>query len=227
MTQSTQILFNEGNIVNQRRGMRPLKKLNRGAGGKSKFALIRSKWTKDLADNSPIYFDVVADKSTSKLVKSEEPKKRHKKSFANESHSKISFFKTSQETFLQSARQFPSAKIESKQLFDILLGFLNRLVYLDEMAEKLEKLDTAIKTGNVSKINSIAYDCAGISAKCGMLSAIEPLLELERVEQTNQMTRAAALRTQIKREFERFRLALERSLERIAATNKFGGNVSV
>lgn len=119
------------------------------------------------------------------------------------------------------------AKAEPKRLFDVLLVYLDRIVSFDEMFENLEKLESAVRTGNWRKINRIAYDCADLCRDCEMFSAIAPLLELERVERENQMARAAFLLCSVKRQFERRRVVFNTSLRRLAAATARVGGVPV
>lgn len=178
------------------------------------------------ASDSIIYFDIVADDLGSKSVEPRQIKKRHERFFAQSIRSKKPHSATSQPSFRQPAPRSLIVKRESKQLFDILLGYLDRIVRLDEISENLEKLNVAFESGNTIEINLIAYVCVDLCADFGMAAAIEPLLELERVEHENQMPKAAVLVRRVKQEFERYNFALKRSLDSLTATNKFGGRVS-
>lgn len=129
--------------------------------------------------------------------------------------------------FCSSARRFASVKDEPKRLFGILLIYLDRINYLDEMSKNLKKLDAAIEREYINKINLIAYDCADICIDCGMPAAITPLLELERIEDKTQAARAAALTAQVKSEFDRCNLAFKESLQQLAAAKKFSSCVSI
>jgi len=86
-------------------------------------------------------------------------------------------------------------------------------LYLSQMPENLEKLRTAIDSGNANDLDAIAHNCAGTSANCGMTALIAPLRELERMGRENRLAGAAVLSEQVDREYERVKLFLEVSLE--------------
>lgn len=179
------------------------------------------------AIDSIIYFDAVEDDYAFKSAELKETKKQHGEFFAATNRRRPPHITSSQKMFLQSPRRFPSVKDEPKRLFGILLIYLDRIIYLDEMSKNLKKLDAAIKRKNTNEINLIAYDCADICIDCGMSAAIAPLLELERIEDKTQMTKAADLTARVKREFDRCTLAFKKSLQQLAAAKKFSGYISI
>jgi CheY-like chemotaxis protein/HPt (histidine-containing phosphotransfer) domain-containing protein len=89
-------------------------------------------------------------------------------------------------------------------------------VYLSEMSGSLERLASAIETGNSDEVNLIAHNCVGVSANCGMLAVVEPLRELERMSREHQLMGASILSAQVGKEFERIRLFLKENLEQVA-----------
>jgi two-component system sensor histidine kinase/response regulator len=107
-------------------------------------------------------------------------------------------------------RLFLAMGDEPEELSDIL-G-----VYLDQMSASLKKLGAAIESGDAGEVDLIAHNCAGVSANCGMIAVVEPLRKLERMGRENQLAGAAVLSAQVGSEFERIRLFLQGSLERVA-----------
>jgi HPt (histidine-containing phosphotransfer) domain-containing protein len=85
-------------------------------------------------------------------------------------------------------------------------------VYLRQMSESLERLIAAIETGDAGQVDSIAHNCAGVSANCGMVAVVGPLRELERMGRDGQLAGAAPLGAQVGREFERVRHFLRESV---------------
>ena len=83
------------------------------------------------------------------------------------------------------------------------------------MSEKIRELGTAIRDENVAQINTLARDCAALSNSCGMTTAIAPLRHLAHLKTKLQMTDAAFLLRQVRKEFRCFRLALKESLEQL------------
>jgi two-component system, sensor histidine kinase and response regulator len=95
-----------------------------------------------------------------------------------------------------------------------VLEILN--LYREDMAENLIKLDKAIAAGDAREVNTIAHNCAGTSANCGMVAVAEQLRELERMGRENELIRAAPLKAQVCLEFERIKLFLEENFETLA-----------
>jgi CheY-like chemotaxis protein len=89
-------------------------------------------------------------------------------------------------------------------------------VYLAQMSESLEKLALAIESGDAGEVNSIAHNCAGVSANCGMVALVEPLRELERMGREDRLGGAAALGARVGTEFARARTFLEENLQQAA-----------
>jgi HPt (histidine-containing phosphotransfer) domain-containing protein len=80
------------------------------------------------------------------------------------------------------------------------------------MSESVERLIAAIESGDAGKVDSIAHDCAGVSANCGMTALVGPLRELERMGRDGQLAGAASLCARVGKELERVRLFLLESL---------------
>jgi PAS domain S-box-containing protein len=81
-------------------------------------------------------------------------------------------------------------------------------VYLGQMSESIEKLMTAIESGDALAVELIAHNCVGVSASCGMSAVVAPLRELERMGRENQLAGAVRLGATFGREYERVRLFL-------------------
>lgn len=117
-------------------------------------------------------------------------------------------------------RLFPCNRIDKdkpKQLFAILLGYLDQIVYLDELSENLEQLDFAIAAKNTGEMKRIALECAAASRCCGLFAAIKAQLsELERVEHEYQLADAADLSRQIVEASEQFRFILKENMQQMA-----------
>jgi two-component system sensor histidine kinase/response regulator len=78
-------------------------------------------------------------------------------------------------------------------------------VYLSQMSENLEKLETAVLEQNFHEVELIAHNCCGTSANCGVTAVVAPLRELETAGRENNLTGANKLLTEIKLSFERIR----------------------
>jgi CheY-like chemotaxis protein/HPt (histidine-containing phosphotransfer) domain-containing protein len=96
------------------------------------------------------------------------------------------------------------------ELFDILD------IYLAQMSENLEKLTAAIEDGNAGELDSIAHNCAGTSANCGMVAVVQPLRELERMGREGSLAGAEALGRQVVSEFQRVKVFLHDNLVPVA-----------
>jgi CheY-like chemotaxis protein/HPt (histidine-containing phosphotransfer) domain-containing protein len=82
-------------------------------------------------------------------------------------------------------------------------------VYLGQMSDSLKKLTAAVESGDAAEVESIAHNCGGVSANCGMSAVVGPLRELERMGREARMSGAEDLGTQVSREYERVRLFLK------------------
>jgi two-component system, sensor histidine kinase and response regulator len=76
-------------------------------------------------------------------------------------------------------------------------------IYLTQMAESIDKIETAVKLGNAGDVDLIAHNCAGTSANCGMIAIVAPLRELELVARERSLDEALPLVEQIRAEFKR------------------------
>jgi CheY-like chemotaxis protein len=105
--------------------------------------------------------------------------------------------------------RFHEAMGDSREEFSEILE-----IYVTHMSESLEKLDAAFSSRDHSSVESIAHNCAGTSANCGMTAVIEPLRELEEAAHAEHLENASPLVAQTRLGFERIREFLkEQSLQ--------------
>jgi CheY-like chemotaxis protein/HPt (histidine-containing phosphotransfer) domain-containing protein len=78
-------------------------------------------------------------------------------------------------------------------------------LYLNQTAEQLEQLDSAVAAGVASEVRRLAHSCAGASATCGMRRLAPILRELENKGLTGDLSNAAQLCVQANAEFQRIR----------------------
>jgi PAS domain S-box-containing protein len=87
-------------------------------------------------------------------------------------------------------------------------------IYVTHMSESLEKLDEALISRDHRAVESIAHNCVGTSANCGMTAVIESLRELEEAGHAAHLENASPLVAQTRLGFERIREFLkEQSLQ--------------
>lgn len=212
MIQEPQNLFPEDNISKQAIEAYGLQKPNcseykRAAGdGKRPLTIPVGEMNAD----SVTYFDLVTENCDAESVMSEKSKKPSGRIFGDAARNKknrLTVFRDS------SPPALPFAADEPKEFFDIMLFYLDRIIYMNEISETLEKLDAAINAKDITGINSSARDCAAACAHCGMFAAAEPLRRLERVKHTSRVPDATALSKQVRQQFKRFRFCLKENLE--------------
>ena len=87
-------------------------------------------------------------------------------------------------------------------------------LYLNQTAEQLEQLETAVAQRAPVDVRRVAHSCAGASATCGMRRLVPLLRELERQGLEGQLTSAEALCQQARTEFHLIRNFLEEVLAR-------------
>ncbi|MDX6406825.1 MAG: hypothetical protein QOH70_4280 [Blastocatellia bacterium] len=78
-------------------------------------------------------------------------------------------------------------------------------IYVTHMSESLEKLDQALISRDHRAVESIAHNCVGTSANCGMTAVIESLRELEAAGHAAHLENASPLVAQTRLGFERIR----------------------
>jgi len=78
-------------------------------------------------------------------------------------------------------------------------------VYMTHMSESLEELDAALSSRDHQAVESIAHNCAGTSANCGMTAVIESLRELEEAGHAERLENTSPLLAQTRIGFERIR----------------------
>lgn len=165
-------------------------------------------------NDSVKYFDLVTKNFASEPVNSAESRKAGKRISNGANRNRKARFTTSQD-FLPPPPVFPAAIDDPKDLFFIMLYYFDKIIYLDEISENIEKFDVSIKAGDIDELNSIAYNCAEIIAHYGIFTALVPLRRLERVKHVTELLNAITLSGQVRKEFERFRFNLKENLEQI------------
>jgi two-component system sensor histidine kinase/response regulator len=82
-------------------------------------------------------------------------------------------------------------------------------VYLEQMSASLERLVAAVEAGDAVEVESIAHNCVGVSATCGMSAVVAPLRELERMGRENRLAGAGRIGVEVGMEYGRVRLFLQ------------------
>lgn len=114
--------------------------------------------------------------------------------------------------FSSNAKLFKAEKNNTEDLLELMLFYFDQIVYLNEISEKLRKLEIAVREENIAQVNAIARECIEISNNCEIATAIAPLQHLTQLKTRLQMTDAAFLINQVRKEFRSFRLALKENL---------------
>jgi CheY-like chemotaxis protein/HPt (histidine-containing phosphotransfer) domain-containing protein len=78
-------------------------------------------------------------------------------------------------------------------------------VYVTHLSESLDKLDAALLARDHREVESIAHNCAGTSANCGMTAVVAPLRELEEAGHAARLENAWPLVAQTRLGFARIR----------------------
>ena len=78
-------------------------------------------------------------------------------------------------------------------------------VYVTHLSDSLDKLDAALLTLDHREVESIAHNCAGTSANCGMTAVVAPLRELEEAGHAARLENASPLVAQTRLGFARIR----------------------
>ncbi|HEX6188198.1 MAG TPA: response regulator, partial [Pyrinomonadaceae bacterium] len=76
-------------------------------------------------------------------------------------------------------------------------------LYLEGMSKNLGQLETAVTTGDRHEIESLAHNCAGTSANCGMNAVVGSLRELENAAREGDLSNAPFAFNQAKQQFAR------------------------
>jgi two-component system sensor histidine kinase/response regulator len=87
-------------------------------------------------------------------------------------------------------------------------------LYLEESADFIRKLDTAIRNGTAKDIERLAHTYAGASMSCGMVAVVPALRDLERMGHSGQLQRAADAYAEVCSELNRIRELLTAICER-------------
>jgi CheY-like chemotaxis protein len=81
--------------------------------------------------------------------------------------------------------------------------------YLRQMTDSLQRLDVAVGAHDYQALESIAHNCAGTSATCGMTAVVAPLRELESAGRAACFDNVAPFLSQTKDGFQRICAFLE------------------
>lgn len=119
------------------------------------------------------------------------------------------------ENFSPAVKPLLPSVFNQEDLIEVLLFYFDQILYLNEISEKLEKLNISIKEGDVSEVNAIALDCAEISRCCGMLAALAPLQRLAQLKKAPGSANSAFLIGVAQKEFRLFRQALKENLTQL------------
>ena len=82
-------------------------------------------------------------------------------------------------------------------------------LYLNQTAEQIEQLGSAVDAGQAADVRRLAHSCAGASATCGMRRLVPLLRELERQGLEGKLTTAPEVCGAAKAEFQRIREFLD------------------
>ena len=81
-------------------------------------------------------------------------------------------------------------------------------LYRNQMAEELNRLNLAIRSGSAGEVTQVAHGCAGMNANCGMLAVVAPLRELERMGRAGNLDDAELKADEVNVGLERIDLVL-------------------
>ena len=90
-------------------------------------------------------------------------------------------------------------------------------LYLEGMSKNLRQLEIALTSGDRDEIESLAHNCAGTSANCGMTAVVSPLRELEDVAREGHLAIAPPALARAKKEFARIETFLNQNFRQPAA----------
>jgi signal transduction histidine kinase/HPt (histidine-containing phosphotransfer) domain-containing protein len=110
----------------------------------------------------------------------------------------------------------PSADppVDVERLLDFSNGDPQQLrelsqLYLDQLQERLGKMEQAFKDSNVSVIQHLAHSSAGASSTCGMGRIAQMFSEMEKLCMKGRLAEARAIFAPLTQEFNRIRIFLE------------------
>jgi CheY-like chemotaxis protein/HPt (histidine-containing phosphotransfer) domain-containing protein len=88
-------------------------------------------------------------------------------------------------------------------------------LYLESTSNNFAKLETALTCGDRDAIESLAHNCAGTSANCGMSAVVGPLRELEAAAREGRLSKAPLVFAQAKQEFARIESFLNQNFRQL------------
>jgi len=163
-------------------------------------------------NNSVKHFDLVTENSAFKTNNSKETNKTKEPNSANLPFNQKPLFKIAP-NFSSNANLSLVATNNSEELIDLLLFYFDQIVCLNEISEKIKELDVAVNSGDLALINSIANECSEISLYCEVDGALASLKQLAQLKTKLQITDAQFLIRRVRKEFARFRFALQENLK--------------
>ena len=76
-------------------------------------------------------------------------------------------------------------------------------LYLESTSQNLALLEAAVTSADHDAIESLAHNCAGTSATCGMVAVVPAFRALEKAAREGSLDHAPALLAEAKKQFER------------------------
>ena len=109
-----------------------------------------------------------------------------------------------------------TAPVDMEHIYDIMGDELSEILdlYLTGTTENLEKLGSAIQANNTDEVDSLAHNCAGTSATCGMVAVVPAFRALEKAAREGCLDHAPALLAEAREQFARIRSFLKTELKR-------------
>ena len=97
------------------------------------------------------------------------------------------------------------APVDMEHIYDVMVDEQSEILvlYLTGTTENLKKLACAIETNNIHEVESLAHNCAGTSATCGMVAVVPAFRALEKAAREGCLDNAPALLDEAKKQFER------------------------
>jgi len=84
-------------------------------------------------------------------------------------------------------------------------------LYLEGMSKNLGQLEMALSSGDHHEVESLAHNCAGTSASCGMTAIVFPLRELEDAAREGRLANGPFAFARAKQEFARIETFLNQN----------------
>ena len=88
-------------------------------------------------------------------------------------------------------------------------------LYLEGMSKNLGQLEMALSSGDHHEVESLAHNCAGTSASCGMTAIVLPLRELEDAAREGRLANGPFAFARAKQEFARIETFLNQNFRQL------------